>query len=74
MDILLDRFNETCLILLNGATNLGSYKKSVEFGENSKHFLGISCCCKLVPQPRYDLILDSCYSIIVCRFSSIPDL
>lgn len=74
MDIFLDRFDETSLILLDGTTNLGSYKKSVKFGEDSKHFLGVSCRCKLIPQPRYDLIFDSCYSIIVSRFGSIPDL
>lgn len=74
MNIFFDRFNETCLILLDGATNLGSYEQSVEFGEDSKHFLGVSCRRKLVPQPRYDLVLDPCYSIIVRCFGSIPDL
>lgn len=48
MDIFFDRFNEMCLIFLNGVMNFGLYKKSVEFGENFKYFLGIFCCCKFV--------------------------
>lgn len=73
-DILLDRVDQSSLVLLDSSPDLGSDEEGIEFGKCSEHLLSVSSCRKLVAESRNDLILDSGDSVVVSRLSSVPDL
>lgn len=71
LNIILYRFYELILILLNSASDLRSDEKSVESREDSEHLRGITCCSKSVSKASNDLILDSSNTLVAIEGHSV---
>ena len=59
LNVIFDPLDELCLVLPNGAPDVGTHKQSVEAGENPEHLVSILGSAQLISETRCNASLKT---------------